>query len=290
MPTTHIDWYSFTLRFRNRIQDYEYAREQINRKLIDILGHGLYDQIFVDSMDWKMVGGRTPYRAGWENKDMGCWVWYGGQSTVLIEFTGRGTQSLRTMNLLRDVVDATASMVTRIDVAIDIVCETTPSEFVEAGLTSRIKTKVLRKSKTGDTYEIGSRTGDKFCRVYRFVEPHPRAKNLRVEYELHSGQARIVTAYWLAYDTQTVADMLTKTYQWRHPMTPKFNDLVDAMPADTSKRTSGKTLEWLIKQCAPAFKRLVHEGLIDNPVEFLETHFLDDKPRQTTLLKDENNE
>lgn len=282
--TTHIDWYSFTLRYQHVLSSAEFALAQVSRSLESRLGVDAYEAIFNSDGKWELASGRTPYAMGWYNKLFGVWVWYGNQSTALVEFTGRGTQTLRELDLLHNVVESTHEIATRIDVAIDLYSDITPREFVSAGYNKRISKSIIRDSKEGVTYEIGSRKSEKFCRVYRYNEPHPRSDAMRIEYECKKGQAKIVSRYWLAHGTAYVADMLTKSYKWLHEENPIMDNMVDAMPSDTSKRSSAKTLVWLITQVAPAFKRLVEEGTIQDPDEFIKTYFTVDTPRQTAMF------
>ena len=290
MSDVHIDWYSFTLRYQRPITNYEFALAQVARSLESRLGKDTFETIFTEPTDWVIDGGRKPYAYGWYSKGIGCWVWYGGQSTVLVEFTGRGVQTLRELEILHAVIENTKDITTRLDIAIDIDTQTTPIEFVAAGYNKRIKARRTFEEKSGTTVYIGSRKSDKFCRVYRYNEPHPRSDKLRIEYEMHRGQAKIAASYWLAHGTTYIADMVTKYYDWKHKENPIMDNMIDAMPSDVSKRSSAKTLIWLIEQVAPAFRRLVEEGVIQNPDEFIEAHFKTYKEKRLAMFGDNDDE
>jgi len=269
-----VDYLSFSVDLVNRIDESMLALRVTGDALRDLIGNSIFEGIFLEPDGWQPASGRRPYRYGQANTQIGVFVWFGGHSNALIQFSGQGCKFLEQNGWLNHVMSAVQPRVTRFDVAIDILTATRPQQFVKAGYNNRIKSYGEQTSTYGDTCYIGSRKSQKFCRVYRYNFPNPRHKMLRVEYETKKEQAQIAVASTLANGLAYASESLTKYYAWEHTDMPEPGEMVEKMQSQVADRTSAKTISWLLKQCAPAFKKLVENGSIENPVEFLEKHFL----------------
>lgn len=274
MANVTIDYLSFSVDLVNVVNEPMEGIRLINNACIEMFGRKFYDDVFVRDSGWKPASGRRPYRYGHENKEIGLYVHFGGQSNALIQFSGNGCKFLESSDLMMTVLVGARDRMTRLDIATDIETSVRPEEVVKAGYNARIKTQSITKSPSGETAYVGSRTSAKFCRVYRYEEPHPRAKMLRIEYETKKVQARITAECILANGLEHTADMLSKYYEWSHEVIPEPQDYTTAIPSEVSQRSESKTLHWLLKQCAPAFKKLVVSGAISDPHEFFEKHFM----------------
>lgn len=274
MANVSIDYLSFSLDLVNVVNDPLAGVQLINNVCIEMFGRKFFETVFQRKTGWQPAAGRRPYRYGHENKEIGVYIHFGGQSNALIQFSGNGCKFLASHDLMNTVLIGAQARMTRLDIATDIETSVRPSEVVKAGYNGRIKTESITKSPSGETAYVGSRTSAKFCRVYRYEEPHPRAKMLRIEYETKKGQAKITAECILGNGLEHTADMLSKYYEWGHEVIPKPQDYTTAIPSEVSNRSESKTLRWLLKQCAPAFRKLVVSGAIENPHEFFEKHFL----------------
>lgn len=272
--TTHVDWLSFTTKLRNPITNLEFAEKAAINSIEYLVGDELATQIFKESEGWLIAGGRRPYQMGYYSKDVGCNVWFGGQDTVLVEFTGSGCNWLRNAGLLLALMGKVQSRVTRIDIAIDLIGDLTPDVVVASLGNKRIKSRGEQITQSGHTIYIGSRKSDKFCRVYRYNEPMPRSDRCRVEYELKRSQAKTACEYILANGIATAADSMSAYYKWElEEMQPEY-EFISPMPTEYIERSDAKTMHWLITQCAPAFKKLVEKGAIGHPEQFFKMYFM----------------
>lgn len=273
---TRIDWLSFTLTIRPSINDHEAMYVAIEQAIEDVFGVGQTATIFGGRWT-KNEHGRAPYSHSWTLRDSGCTLFCNPTLThMTVEFSGQGCTRLIEQSMMDEVLNNVADRVTRIDVATDITTNTTPEEFIAAGHSERFGSVGMFHSPTGTTAYIGSMKSERFARVYRYVEPHPRAHLLRVECVSRRDHAKAVARAILTQGERSVAATLGDVYGWRH------NDWQPDAPADAdlsivrAEKAAGGTVFWLIKQAAPAFKRLVQEGTIMDAESFLQHYFLND--------------
>jgi hypothetical protein len=175
---------------------------------------------------------------------------------------------------LEPIVAATAHMLTRIDIAVDMETDVQPKEFAAARENKRTKTSAEMHSETGETVYVGSMHSERYARVYRYAPPHPRSHLLRVEHVYRRDYAKTVGALVARETIRTVCASSAQLYGWCHPLADTWGKKVEDITVPRPERNGGKTMVWLIRQCAPAFKKLVDEGAIEDPVRFLEIYFL----------------
>jgi len=271
---TKIDWISFTMTIRPAINDQEAFYIAIEQAFEDTFGSETYGIIFGGT--WaKKPRGRAPYSHSWGLDDAGATIFCSPSLThMTVEFSGQGCTRLIELSLMDELLARVADRVTRIDVATDIQTMISPQQFVEAGYSDRFGSVGLFTSPTGTTAYIGSMKSERFARVYRYEEPHPRAHLLRVECVNRRDHAKAVARAILTAGEENTAATLGEAYGWQHPVwqpdAPADADLSVTRP----EKAAGGTVFWLIKSVAPAFKRLVAEGVIDNPQEFIAAYFL----------------
>lgn len=271
-----MDWYSFTTRLKTPLDNPETMLEVASNSIRYAIGDYIYNAIFnVDG--WELGGGRRPYKGGYIHSENGVRVWFGGQSTVLVEFSGKGCETLRKHGLVQALIASTWERCTRIDIAVDIDSGGLVDEIADSVGNARIKTSGRNNSPTGVTRYIGSRKSEKMVRVYEYYDPHPRAGSTRVEYEHKKQQARVTASYMVHYDAAHVADMISKIYDWRHEAM-SIRNVVEKMPSPVSDaRTDAKTISWIMRQVAPAIKRLISDGKISEPEKWLLDTFMPPK-------------
>lgn len=269
-----IDYMSFSVDLVNRIEDGDLAMHVTADALRELIGGSQFEGIFLAPNGWEKCKGQRPYSHGQSNRKIGVFVWFGGHSNALVQFSGHGCKFLEKSGLLYNVLASVLERLTRLDIAIDIETDTKPTDFVHAGYNNRIKSYGEQRSAHGDTCYVGSRKSQKFCRVYRYSPPHPRSHLLRVEYETKKEQAQIAARSILANGIGYASESLSKYYEWKHEDMPETNALVEKMQAEVTDRSSAKTLYWLQTQVAPAIQRLIFEGTIENPQKFFEEHFI----------------
>lgn len=220
---------------------------------------------------------RVPYTHGIRHKKYGYTFFWGGQQSILVEFSGTSVSQFDVNQYLasllsgqKNTVVCKFNKVTRIDVCNDYHTSVTPYEYVtRVGINERIKTRNVIDSKTGQTFYVGSRNSTRQCRVYRYHPPHPRHETMRIEFEFHKDVgSKIAEQILLPGGLETVFD------------TAMANTFVNVETFDASAtitpphdRKSGNTVQWFYTQVAPALAKLIDSGEIDytSIVEHIET-------------------
>lgn len=153
--------------------------------------------------------------------------------------------------------------ITRLDLAADLETGVTPAEFVAAGYSARIRTSGADDSETGSTRYVGSEKSAKFARVYRYYDPHPRSKFLRVEVVLRDEYAKSAAQMLL---TQSVAEVYwasTASLSFKHPTWRRPDEFAEAKLTLPNERKNANRLRWLEKQIRPVIVEAHKTGLID---------------------------
>lgn len=271
-----IDWLSFTypVEYGEEINHVS-AIHEVENSGIDYLGDD-WRILMTAQQSWTPCAGRRPYGQGFRI-DEGIAIYYNTKlDTVLVEISGKGCDYLRSLGILDTMVSRMTDRISRIDIAVDIETETTVMEFVNKSECARFKSKSFVTSPTGDTQYIGSRTSERYCRVYRYAPPHPRSQYLRTEFVYRKENAKILAKRLVDtnFDLFGIAVGSGVIYGFEHPDFEMNENAID-MSSYTPERREGKTVMWLVSQVAPAFKKLVKSGVIDNPEAFIKEYFLD---------------
>lgn len=269
-----IDWLSFTVPIYASSGDLEQFATSVMGGLFNYVGQTVFDAIF--NVEWgERKGGRAPYAYSHDIGKSGIVVFSSPKrGDVLIELSGKACDFIRYRDMQKKLLERVQNTVTRIDLACDMETSTKPNKFApRANYSDKIAYSDLT-SQSGQTVYIGSMKSERYTRVYRYKAPHPRHRLLRVEFVFRRKVARAVVGELLVQGEMAIAQFYGNKN--------KFND--DAWkPNDNAERFSvyerpereaGKTVFWLISSVAPSFKRLVREGIISNPEDFLNTYFL----------------
>lgn len=258
-----IDWVSFTFAFHVRYNEHD---EPLGMSVIYALVAAVGEKV-VDKMlkrGYMGANGRPPYRGGFRAED-GSWTVYFNDELphALCEFSGKGCEWLEKEGELYDLLHMVADDVTRIDLAVDWLTGTKPSEFAEKRANGRFKAIGTQVSETGETVYVGSKKSDRYARVYRYNPPHPRSAFLRCEMVYRRKQARVAVANVCSVGLTETITMSGNGFGWTHELweSTKTNDA--EMLQWRPERRTGKTLRWLIVQVAPAIIKLAKEDEID---------------------------
>lgn len=260
---TKIDWISFSVILPEYVMTDERDTE---RALIDALNELDANLFFwLDlTAGWVRTKGRAPYSVSWTHPQGGITAMYHPRLPhALIEITGKGCDTLEKAGSIIDVLYAVKNRVTRIDIASDILTDVRPVEFSEKRSTGRFKSHSQIISESGETVYLGSRTSNRYCRVYRYNEPHERAKFLRIEYVVKAEDAKILARTLLEQDFRAVSIALGEKFGWEHPAYVPDEINPAEIKAYRPDRKEGKTLFWLGETVAPLLARLHEEGIID---------------------------
>lgn len=278
---TIVDWCAFTLPIAHtENQPGEYAFQQ---RITAVRAQ--MDELFPYLMRFSKEAlvpatPQRPYRRAWACPNTGYRLnadWK--RKEVLIVFNGGACAMLRKIRyeVEREVLLQVVVTGTRLDLATDISTEVGVREVEHAGWSKRIKSTSFISSGTGDTLYIGSRASGAFARVYRYAEPHPRHALLRVEHEMKKEQARAVSRIAAVYGVPAAQRSVAAKFDYKHPVLSKaFEGTTERIVTERHERTLATTEIWLMTQCAPAFQRLVREGVIVDPSAWVKKHMLGD--------------
>jgi len=221
---------------------------------------------------------QRPYRQAWACPNVGWHInadWK--RKEALIVFNGSACEMLRQIGpaAIRQVLLLAIETGTRLDLATDIETALSVRAVEKAGWAKKIRSTSFISSQTGDTLYIGSRSSGAFARVYRYADPHPRHALLRIEHEMKKEQARSVAQIAAVHGIETAQRSVAAKFSYKHPeIKEAFEGDVERIVTERHERTLAKTEIWLMTQAAPAFQRLVAEGVIDDPAAWVKKHML----------------
>lgn len=258
-----IDWLSFTVLMPdssvnqgidNHWAEIVKAMTALTPNIFELLGY----------VEPSRGGGRKPYSDSVTWADNGIALFYNPKLPhALIEISGKGCDYVESLGHGYALLAAIHPRLTRLDIAADMLCDTTPTEFTSKRSKGRFSSHSEMVSESGETCYIGSRSSNRYGRVYRYNPPHPRSHLLRSEFVLKAEDARITLDAVLSQGLMPVVKALGEQFGWLHPSW----QVDEAAPAELQvwrpERREGKTLFWLNDTIAPLLVRLHEEGTID---------------------------
>lgn len=258
-----LDWFSFTFPVRT----VDAPKDDITTAGIMSAFHAWTGGVFIGCVDgekWTVAQERGHYKNRIECPITGVSIsWNGKDVYAFAELSGRACDNVLSRIDVPRLAAAANGRATRIDLAVDIECDINPSEFVAQRNDGHFKTSGFYTSETGETCYVGSRSGDRMARVYRYKAPHPRAHLLRAEAE-YKGQAAKKLAERLQSASLievTVAAHLP--FGWTHPVW-LFGDMeVSPIKARAYDKSNDGRWHWLMTVCWPALKKADFDGVIN---------------------------
>lgn len=260
---THIDWLSFTVPVE--------VGEGIPLHRLGLVVHdallqniGSHARWLFGSSELEPARGRPPYSMSWSRADSGVTMFaHPNLPHALVEVTGRGCEALATYDGAGDLLERITPRLTRLDIACDMPTPTRPNYFVQHREEGRFKAWSEVVSDSGHTIYVGSRHSDRYCRVYRYNEPHPRAALLRCEFVLKAEQARQAAASIISDGLASYAASLGNTFGWTHPDWQPAVQTDEEARAWRPERRQGKTVRWVYSQVLPSLLKLHSDGSMD---------------------------
>lgn len=273
---THIDWVTFTIPMVYFGQENDAYASAISAGFEDLLGLQMRDVWFAGTWE-PQERSRAPYTDAWVLKGEGITLFASPNLThACVEISGQGCARLHAGGVIYDLLARCKERVTRIDVACDIETDVRPLEFVGAVKHERMRTSGHVVSDTGETCYVGSQKSERYARVYRYNLPHPRANLLRVEHVFRKDYAKKVALALSCDSIEQVAKSSGDAFGWCHTIwQPSTNNGSD-LSIVKERGNAGGTIFWLVHSVAPAFKKLVDIGAIDDPESFIRKYFLED--------------
>jgi len=266
--TAHIDW--VTIVGRREVDETDWSVHNAYVTAVDALAdnHPTFTEAFGNPERYQIVKPRAPYSYA-RRSDDATRTLYVHPLSAHFTFEAAGTHCQRIPHLMPSLMHQFGGMFSRIDLAVDIETDVTPLEFDKAIDAPLIKTRSKMESSTGQTVYIGSRSSERFARVYRYYAPHPRAKLLRVEFQYKGDYANALASEIAAGVTlDSLASGAGEHFGMKHGCW-----LGRAVPVPVrvkSHAQSGSTVQWLTTTVAPLLRRLDAERKLDVKAWFAE--------------------
>jgi len=259
-----VDWLSFSLTWaEDNGREGQYLWQNISAALDSIGFHELPAKLNM-LVAWDRQLGRAPYRESLFDVTSGIRVYtHPNLQHCLFELSGTACYWLEKHGDLYYVLNAVQTRTTRLDVAVDMETEVRPSEFMLARDEKRFKSSGSQISESGETYYLGSRFSNRFCRVYRYNPPHERSHLLRCEFQIKAEDAKRVIPVIFSDGIEAVAESFKEKFGFQHECWKQKDVTPSEIKAWRPDRNEGKTLFWLADTIAPLLARLHDEGVID---------------------------
>lgn len=257
-----VDFFSFTLPVDLR-GDTELADKFsfLKEKMIE---HGLADfLLFLEGQESSDRAGRGIFKQSLFFPKLHANIYFSGASPfTLFELAGTACAELEAEGLLKNLLLMVGNRATRLDVACDSALFGSPKEFVAHGYGKRFKSRASMTSGDGDTEYVGNMKSDRFARIYRYNEPHPRAGITRVEYVLRDENAKTASAIILQEGLVALASKLGNTFGWESPAWDVSRAEHGKLKTQRNERHGSATLRWIHTAVTPALIKAHREGLL----------------------------
>jgi len=216
------------------------------------------------SLNWTHENALRFYQHRLRHNDTDVTLAYGKTNAhVFVELAGKACNTLDSLNLLEPLIQRYSTRCSRIDFAVDIECETSPSEFIASRDNKSFKSSGNKYSPTGGTEYIGGRTSDRMARVYRYYKPHPRHALLRVEAEFKGDAAKASCEYLSSHGLQSTCLAAHIPFGWTHPNWLPDDAVTSKIPYRIYKPTDASTVRWLYGDVVTAVRKATKAGVID---------------------------
>lgn len=257
-----VDWLSFSLwhdasQFENDREALYAAYDILRQRFGDLFDAA---NLFAPYQSGK---GRKPYAASLRSHDDGIAIYASAaQPHFLIELSGKGCEAMRSVGGLGALIEDIAHRVTRIDIACDMECATDPMAFANRRDRGRFKSAGLDRSSDGTTVYVGARKSNRWAKVYRYNEPHPRHHLLRAEHTFKAEDGKKAAAFLAEKGYEAMAAQCASVWGWKHPSWSIERASEIELTAHRANREKGKTVHWLYDTVGPLLAKLHREGTL----------------------------
>jgi DNA relaxase NicK len=184
-------------------------------------------------------------------------------SHIHVEFGGQALDYIRAIGLYEDFLQKVTTRTSRVDFAVDFEDKCTVEDFIDNRYIGRFKAGGRIFSEDGETAYVGSWKAERFARVYRYHEPHPRSNMLRAEVVLRATYAKQAMAIVLAQGEVQAALAAHEPFKWQHALWQPTEAVTSEIVSKRHDKEGASTLRWLNGDVAACIVRLHHEDLIN---------------------------
>lgn len=261
-----VDYISISVPTPNLLKQLEISGEYNIPFDLDDRTYSLAE-LLCNQVNWREFPAKGIFKRHVQFLDIGVNYFEGHDTVSLVQFSGEGCEYLRNEGVLENVLLDWNDRFTRLDIAVDILCDVTPEDFTLTRSAPRFKLTERYDKNSGTTYYVGSRQSDRFARVYRYNHPHPRSDKLRIEYQLSDDQAKLISKRIIETSILQCATELGNTFGWLHKV---YVPSLALGKAPSSRKPTGKggTVFWLHHQVTPALRKIAEMGDIETLIGF----------------------
>lgn len=260
---TKIDYVSFTVPCRMPFEpeDLDNAKNALIA-LVDFLG-ATWKPI-TSGHTWESFKAKGFYHTRIFDAETKISVSFGNVNRhIYVDVGGQALDFIRAIGFYEDFIQKVATRASRVDFAVDFESEVRVEEFIVNRQKGRFKAGGNIFSEDGETSYVGSWKAERFARVYRYHDPHPRSKMLRAEVVLRGTYAKQAIAIVLDKGEVQAALAAHEPFGWKHELWQPTEAVTSEIVSKRSDKEGASTLRWLNGDVAACIVRLHHENLID---------------------------
>jgi DNA relaxase NicK len=204
---------------------------------------------------------------------------------IHVEFGGQALDHIRAIGFYEQFIQRVATRTSRVDFAVDFENEVTVSDFIVNRQKGRFKAGGNIFSEDGETSYVGSWKAERFARVYRYHDPHPRSKMLRAEVVLRGTYAKQAMSIVLT-DGEVQATLAAhEPFGWEHKCWQPTEAVTSKIVSKRHDKEGASTVRWLNGDVAACIVRLHGETLID-AFEWFDLYVAPYLPRKRDIIDD----
>lgn len=213
-----------------------------------------------DTRGLRISRGRFPYDKSMVNATNTLHVFFSySLPHVLVEVSGQACSDLGAAACL-SLIAATEHSTTRIDVAVDVECMSSPKEVLDGTPEGRWRARGHIDTETGETVYLGSQKSDRYARVYRYNPPHPRSHYMRYEMVFKADRAKEIAKSLALVGIEETAAAAGNAFGWVHGTWQLRSK--DTIKVHRPERNRAKTERWFYKTVAPSIRRMLSDGTL----------------------------
>jgi len=258
-----IDYYAFTIPARLAFSEVTDEIQAFVQSTFSTLLCGYDIQETLES-GWYLERAKGFYSHRLRHEVTGIALSFGTTNAhVYCELSGKACDCLESSGVLAALINKTGARASRIDFAVDIATELPVDEFTYHRNEKRWKFVSHIVSASGTTDYVGSRTGERMARVYRYNPPHPRSHLLRVEAEYKGDAAKAIVKELEIRSLEDVCMAAHAPFGWNHPIWKAEEKEAVKVPYSAHNPDNAATVRWLYGVVAASVRKAVQNGLID---------------------------
>jgi hypothetical protein len=214
--------------------------------------------------EWEVYKAKGFYHTRVFHEDSKVSVSFGNVNRhVYVEIGGQACDFIRGQGSIENLLQRIGTRASRLDFAVDMETEMSVSEFIVNRQGQSFKAGGNIFSEDGETSYVGSWKGERFARVYRYHEPHPRAKLLRAEVVLRGNYAKQALKLVLSEGEVSAAMSAHEPFKWTSPVWQPSVVTQSRIISQRSDKQDAGTVRWLMGDVVSAIVKNHNNGLLD---------------------------